>query len=581
MVFHSEVGSGSARATSRDDWLNKRVQFLTSQHVATVAPNAAGTGYAVGDIIRATHASAHLDPRFEVTTISGGGGTGPVTGLSIVSNGAFALQGASAVVNAGGSGYVVGDVLEVQGGTSRCPMKFLVATLTGSAVATVTLYEGGGAYSAAPGLTGAVTVGVGPTGFAGDDACTLDLTMQALITPLTGIATTHDTGAGDDALTVDITLSETGWSIDGRNTNNNTINSGSAGTGPVDQEKLVVLVGDAAGWTNKPYIAYVTFTEDVAGSNEHGGIACIGLLAHNSAMDLSAHTPMSLGLSSETAMDTTGCFSMMWPDTGAGFGTVDFWMAADDTHFREISQVNTAAGSTDGSTYIQHYAGFLDRVGTETENPYPMYIFGSNGDPTSAVSTDNGNNTGLVENRHGTVRCAFWYDTANATWQTVRNADAAASPASEPIVCSPASFTRPNENTAHADNVVRDMLENERSISIFGSDNGTSVTDRKIFNHGDRATPYRNWRWIPGSTPLPFLRPLTIMSKTVSDTPNTDDRLIGNVVGCYWIPSDDGAGSRIVNFSEDYVTVSGARYYVFHNITQITANQYVAFLADV
>lgn len=586
MAFQSEVGSGSLRATDTNttpaafaiptthDWLNKRVLFMCSQHVATVAVNAGGTGYAVGDLIRTTHASAHFDPVFEVTSVSGG----VVTGLRINSSGAFALQAATAVVgSAAGSGYQVGDILEVQAGSARVKAKFEVATLSGSAVATVALVEGGGVYSTGAG-TDSATVGVGnsdPTlTYAGDDACELTVTDTAIISTLTGLVTTHDTGAGDDALTVDITLAQTGWAVDGRNTNSTVINS-------LNNEKEVVLVGDAAGITNKPFIWYRTFTETIT-LNTHSGIATGGLIAHNAAIDLHAHSPISTGLSSATAMASTGALTMALQDTGTGHGDVDLWMAADDTHFREVAQIDDTAGSADAGVYCQHYAGFLDRIGTETENPYPLYVFATTRDATAVPDANNANHTGLVEQRSAGSGNSFLYDSQAGAFQAIRNADSATNPSTEPWVVFPAAYIRPNDgSTGSADNIIRDTLENERSISIFGSDNGTGATDRKAFNHGDRSTPYRIMRWIPGTTDLPFMWPLTVAHKSTSSSTAATDRLIGNIQGCFWIPSDDGAGARISNFSEDYVEIGTTRYLCFHNHVQNDPQQYMAFQMNV
>ena len=596
MAFQSEVGSGSARAASfttptlahtvetRHDWLNKRVLWMCSQHVATVAVNAGGTGYAVGDLIRTTHASAHFDPVFEVTSISGGGGTGPVTGLRINSSGAFALQAATAVVGAAaGSGYQLGDILEVSAGSARCPAKFEVLTLSGSAVATVQLFEGGGVYSTGAG-TDSATVGVGNTDptltYAGDDACLLTVTDTALISTLTGLVTTHDTGAGDDALTVDITLAETGWSVDGRNTNNTVINS-------LNNEKEVVLVGDATGITNKPFIWYRTFSETVTGLRSQSGIAAGGVIAHNPAIDLHAHSPISVGLASATTMDTTGCLSMCYPDTSGGlggtnYGEVDLWFAADDTHFREVAQIDDAAATSDAGGYWQHYAGYLDRIGTETENPYPLYIFASTRDATTDTATSSTNHTSLVEQRGGAGGQSNVYDSQAGVFQEIRNADGVTNPGVEDWVVFPAALVNTNDgNTQSADYIVRDSLENVRSISIWGSDNGTGVGDKKMFNHGDRATPSRLMRWIPGTVDLPFLWPLTLCYKNIGTSPDPEDRMIGNIKGCFWIPSDDGTGARISNFSEDYVEIGTTRYLCFHNTYENDPQQYLAFEMNV
>ena len=476
MAFQSEVGSGTLRATDTNttpaafaiptthDWLTKRVNWMCSKHAATVAVNAAGSGYAVGDLIRVTHASAHFDIVLEVLTLSGSG----VATLRINSNGAFALQVASVAIAAGGTGYQVGDILELSAGSARVPAKVEVTAVSSGVVTAASVIEGGGVYSTTAGAAGA-TVGVGnsdPTlTYAGGDDCTVTVTDTALISTLTNLATTHDTGAGDDAFTCDITLAETGWAVDGRNTNNTVINS-------INNEKQVVLVGDATGLTNKPYIWYRTFSETVT-LNTHRGIAAGGIIAHNSLIDLSAHSPISVGLASETTMSTTGCLTMTMPDTGAGHGDVDLWFSADDTHFREVAQVDDSVAGGDNGRYWQHYAGFLDRIGTETENPYPLYIFGSTRDATTPVTTNNSNHTSLVEQRNGGTGVSAVYDAPNGVFQAVRNADGAASPGSEQWGVCPAAYPRIIDGTSDADFITKETLENERSISIFGSDNGT------------------------------------------------------------------------------------------------------------
>ncbi|MCH7944864.1 MAG: hypothetical protein IIC73_02440, partial [Armatimonadetes bacterium] len=74
MAWQPEVGGSSNRAADYRDLLVKKVAFMTSQHVATVAINNRGTGgaYVVGDIVTLTHAGAILDARFEVTGVTAG-----------------------------------------------------------------------------------------------------------------------------------------------------------------------------------------------------------------------------------------------------------------------------------------------------------------------------------------------------------------------------------------------------------------------------------------------------------------------------------------------------------------------------
>ena len=78
---------------------------------------------------------------FAVATISGGGGTGPI---------------ATVTVSAAGSGYSVGDILTMAGGTGT-GAKLTVATLSGTGVATVAVSTAGTGYTVADALTSTVT----------------------------------------------------------------------------------------------------------------------------------------------------------------------------------------------------------------------------------------------------------------------------------------------------------------------------------------------------------------------------------------------------------------------------------------
>lgn len=82
----------------------------------------------------------------------------------------FAAQ--SATVQAGGSGYAVGDIITVTGGTSIAQAIFTVATLSGSAVSTVTI-----AYSGFYTATATNPVSQGSTSGSGT-GCTLNVTYN-------------------------------------------------------------------------------------------------------------------------------------------------------------------------------------------------------------------------------------------------------------------------------------------------------------------------------------------------------------------------------------------------------------------
>lgn len=90
----------------------------------------------------------------------------------------------SATVSAGGSGYAVGDTIYPTGGTSAVVAAFTVATLSGSAVATVTMTVPG-IYTATP----SNPVAQGSTSGAGT-GCTLTVTYNNLSSPVYNLGIT-------------------------------------------------------------------------------------------------------------------------------------------------------------------------------------------------------------------------------------------------------------------------------------------------------------------------------------------------------------------------------------------------------
>ena len=168
MACQIETGASSARATSNHDLFNKMVSFKTSRHVATVAINAGGTGYVVGDVVTLTHAGAHLDAKFEVLTLSGSA----IATMRIHSSGAFGDRpNGTITISAGGTGYTASQsdiILELQGGSSRCPTKVKATTSAGGVVTSAIDFEdlgtsAGGVYSSLPSYP-AATVVKGPNG---------------------------------------------------------------------------------------------------------------------------------------------------------------------------------------------------------------------------------------------------------------------------------------------------------------------------------------------------------------------------------------------------------------------------------
>jgi len=84
----------------------------------------------------------------------------PITAGGVQATASVTMFVGSATVSAGGSGYAVGNVLTIVGGTSSTTATLTVATLSGSAVATVTI-SNSGVYTVLPSNPVSVTGGAG------------------------------------------------------------------------------------------------------------------------------------------------------------------------------------------------------------------------------------------------------------------------------------------------------------------------------------------------------------------------------------------------------------------------------------
>lgn len=550
MAWQYEVGSGTDRATTYQDFLSKIVAMATSQHVATVAVAAGGSGYTVGDVVTLTHAGAYLDARFEVLTIGGGGS---ISTLRIVASGAFANRIASATVSAGGTGYAVNDILEVQGGSAREKGKVKVATLSGSAVATVAVFESGGAYSSTP-SNPASTTKVGPNAGTGS-GCTLMVSYTSLV-GTSGLSVTGGTGS---SATVNITLAQTGWSVDNRNTNNTSFNG-------VTNEKEVVLKGDASGRTNKPYIGFTTFTR-TSGLNTRYAIGMHPMLAHNQAISLASQVGI---------VGNPGTWSDERPyilcDENAA-QAMDFWLSINDRRICGVLDLNSGASVSDDRQFIQFYVGMLNSYATEVEDPYPMFVFGcraTNIDPSVVTTNITGFNECISPGGGSFNPGILYFRPEDSTWVYVFNSREVASQENTTIIAPMGNITEPTVTPSSGTN----------PSDVIGFDSPTP------FHTGvgslNRSSSTRRLYPIPGTTPKHYPFPLTLVSRGGAGTVSTTlDFVRGELDGCYWIYNTDAAGSTITNFALDYITIGSDRYRVFHNHMNKQEYNYICIKEDV
>ncbi len=344
-------------ATDYVDLLNDLIDVVTSNHLDAVAINAGGTGHAVGDIIDidATGSTSTHVAKVEVTAVSAGvitgvrvyrGGAYTVNPTTLTGNAQSATTGsgtgatfdltmatsgwtqtarqqiaASATVSAGGSGYAVSDTLTLVGGVlapGGSPATFTVATLSGSAVATVTLATAG----------------------------------DYEVPPTNAAATTND-GAGDNLCTLNVTYSDK--------------------TG----DTIVVLTGDA-GVEKDPIIGIKAYSteNDETGLNTVYNWALFGMTAYSSTQALHQQANVSDGFSvladGTLTTSTTGDGAFVPLKTSDAFN-IDYWI-------RHTGRSVTMVARVEGASTV-HYAwasfGLLNQIGVSSEYDYPLYVAGS------------------------------------------------------------------------------------------------------------------------------------------------------------------------------------------------------------
>jgi len=525
--------------------------LATSKHVSAVALNAAGTGYTVGDILTITHASAAsvggvtLSCTLEVLTITGGGGTGPIGTVRINNGGAFAERVASAVVGAAaGSGYAVGDILEVQDGvgSSNSKAKFEVLTLSGSAVATVGLYEAGGAYVTTPTTNEAATLGVGPAAFAGDDVCTLDLTMQSII-GTTAIAATGGTGS---SATFDLTLTDTGWQMQWSK-NEHTADG-------VTDQKEVVLLGTAVSG-DAPYIGLRTARHDNGGQKRYS-VSLFGMTAFNPALALNLQP--NIGPLAWTEGNGSGSHLLIAEEVAENN---EFGFSLTPRRMCGFVRGNIA---TEADSYHTFYIGLLNGFGPVTTTPYPMAICGSSNQANRRTSDFA--STGLSEAFQSPSGGGplYFLQKSDLAWVTVRNAITPTNEQSHYLVW-------PRGVIGEASGGENLLVEDDNYKMLNDGTIGSLVRA----NVAGKIYP------TPGTTNIYTLLPLTIISSGGSGTNSTDTTIVGEMDGCFFTGGVDDTGA--VHTPEDILEQGTDRYILIPNSTESLANrpyQFMAFRQD-
>lgn len=537
MTWQTELVASGADAYR--EFQASMVAVMTSKHVSAVAVNAGGASHSVGDVITITHASGYHPLRLEVLTVS----AGAILTVRISTGGAFAERVLSAVVgDAAGANYVVGDILAINkgSGVQLEGAMAVVATLSGSAVATVTIKFTGGSYSTSPTVDEATTVGVS-SGFAGDDNCTLDLTLQAII-GTSAIAQSSTTGSGTGS-TFDLTLTATGWKTLYDRFDHDW------GTQPDNDDRDVVLEGTVSTG-DTPIIGFASVMGE-SGALDRYALAMFGMTAFNPAVALTAQP--NIGPLAWTVASNAGSHLSITEEIAEANS---WWISVTGRRVYGCVRGNVS-GET--NNYHTFYSGFMNQYGTATTSPYPMLVAGSA--YNSNQDTFSSKHTGLAE--------CYQEDTSiNGPVYFLRKTDLVWSEVVNGFVSS--------VQTTRIMWPLGRMLESSDGPNIVVGDDGfRRLGSDAVITSCIRANLSKYSYPAPGANDEFVLHPLTVVDR--GDSGGSDDvhtHVAGELDGCFWTGGTKADGTAFT--SEDQIEdADGVRYRAFPcNSQSLTSRRY-------
>lgn len=505
----------SPSSNSYREILTRLVAFATSKYVSAAAVNAGGTGYTVGDLLTITHAGAYGNCVLEVLTAP----AGVIGSVAIRSAGAFGNRVASVAVNAGGSGYTNGTVVRLTTGTATQQAKLLI-TVSAGAVTSAAVFETGGHYTSNPSSSGATNSDIG-TGSGTGFTCTP--TMTGLI-GTSAIAVTGGTGTG---ATFNLTLTDGGWTclVD---RNDFSFNS-------VTDEKELILQGTVAGGL-PPLVGIRTYTT-LLGDLRYGWLVA-GMDSFNSALTFASQP--NIGPSADPSTNSGCCFLLF-------DNAQSYWFKVSPRYLN----VHVKAVGASITSYVSQFAGLLDPHGTQVESPYPMYLSGSSSSYQRKPDAGGQFVTGFTELIHdGASLCpAFFRHPSTGVWTRVQNLNATTSLATRTHVVSPLGCQQFAGGT-----VDDDIVAFGRFGLSFASGTGFALT-----NLGASTQVY-----MPTISDGNLeLWPVSVLSSPTTGANTSEIVPRGNLPGVFWHGATKADGSAVV--VEDTVTISGVRHRIFAN----------------
>lgn len=494
-------------------------------------------------------------------------------------------------IGAGGTGYVVGDILTVSGGTSTHAAKVRVTTIGGSGDVTGAVISEGGAYTSNPSNPASTTGG------SGDGACTVNLTYAntgwtRLRRTQEGVSATVGAGGSGHAVNDKLTLvggvgsgTATVFNVDSVSSgavtavsldtagdyevvpaNDASTTSDGSGTGceltvtyqdKPNSEFVLMLEGEGGG-SDQIFVGFRTY--NIAERSGGGGDTCYnwslnGMTGHNAGLTYQNQP----GISGGDPDSATGGSYVPLKDVAdqADGGNMSFWMSIDGYHIKGCAYV---PGASTGP-YCSWYVGWLEPAGTSTEYPYPIYVAGSTPrEDIHNTETVQGAISGLTECIGSIAPYSTGpaqYRRVDSVWSTVSNSNlniSGSRTGNNTYIVHPCAV--PDQTAPATDDqlLVNSSLEMDDIIPNTGVPGSSTYSLYDTPETGDD---------------LNILIPATVIA---SD--GTFNEIWGALRGVYWVSA---AGSGGTKASQDTITIGTDIYRIFQNGNKVETFSYMCF----
>lgn len=498
-------------ATDYRDYLEKLIEYASSDNVESVAIAAGGSGYVVGEILTLSGGTSTTAATLEVAEVS----SGAVTAVHVVHAGAYSVQPSDAVsTTSDGSG-------------TGCTLNVTWQDASWSVNRYASQY-----HVVAPG-----TIGAAGSGYLVSDVLTIDDSGAGSTTEVTAATITVTSIDGSGGVTgYTITTNGEYSAFDDAFTYSTTGGTGTGFTTALikdgeDEEDWALLQGVGSG-SDEIFVGIRTYSFDSSGTKNW---ELAGMTGYEDESLWTAQPSISPGRFDVQNALQGGAYLPL-RDT-----SFRFWMSI--TGRRIISITNN------GSNYHSAFLGFIDPLATSTAYPYPLLVMGSTTDPElTATSSDvaAGGFPNLVAESNSDGSGPGIIRLADGTWDSWRDAYKNGSSLSQ-STDKFNSWPSARAGTASLDtddNWVRNASPTPAMDDFIGGDVGDPTTYRL------EPTPNTGGALSP-------MFPLTILKY--------DEVILGQVPEVYWLyTSRDGSSAAV---SEDTFTLAnGDRYRIFQNV---------------